>query len=394
MTATAQPPAPSPRDSAEGAVAGSGADAAAELAERLVLAAVGALESAAVTLGVRLGWYDALAEDPATAPELAARTGTDARYAQEWLEQQAVAGYLDVDDPAAEPEQRRYRMPPEHVPVLVDPVHPMYTAPLPRIATALVGNTDRLVEVYRTGGGLGWGEMGPEAREGQAAANRPFFVGPLVQEVLPSLPDVDAALRGGGRVADIGCGFGWSSIGIAGAYPAARVDGFDLDLPSVEQARRNVAEAGLTDRVHVEAADVGTLDVAGLYELVCAFECVHDLADPVAVLSGMRRLVAPGGTVLVVDEKVAEQFAPPGDLVERLMYGYSLTCCLPDGRSSSPSAATGTVMRPARLAEYARAAGFDAVDVLPVEHDFFRFYRLRQAAPPPGGGAEERNLGG
>jgi SAM-dependent methyltransferase len=236
--------------------------------------------------------------------------------------------------------------------------------------------------------------MRPEAREAQAAANRPFFMGALATEVLPTLDGVDAALRGGGRVADIGCGFGWSSIGIAAGYPAARVDGFDLDVPSVERAQANAAEAGVADRVGFEATDVGTLDLAGTYDLVCAFECVHDLSDPVAVLTEMRRLVRPDGTVLVADERVAERFAPPGDLVERLMYGYSLTCCLPDGLSRRPSAGTGTVMRPAVLEDYARSAGFEGIDVLPVEHDFFRFYRLRLPRGGLGPEVAERNVGG
>ena len=366
----------------------------ADLSERVLLAAVGALECAAVALGDRLGWYRALDGAPATAPELAARTESDARYAREWLEQQAVAGYLLVDDPDADPDARRYTLPAEHRGVLVDPVDPAFTAPLASAAMAFTRNVDRLAEVYRDGGGLGWAEMGPDAREAQAAANRPFFTGPLVTDVLPSLPDVDAVLLSGGRVADVGCGFGWSSIGIAGGYPAARVDGFDLDLPSIEQARRNAADAGLADRVRFEAADVATLDLADGYDLVCAFECVHDLADPVAVLAEMRRLVRPDGTVLVVDEKVAERFAPPGDVVERLMYGSSLTCCLPDGRSSCPSVGTGTVLRPAQLEAYARSAGFAGIEVLPVEHDFFRFYRLALEAGRPGPDAEERNIGG
>ena len=377
MTTTSHPSTPVPRPATDAGVSDPPAESGAALSERIVVAVVGALESAAIALGDCLGWYRALAGAPATAPELAERTGTHARYAREWLEQQAVAGYLAVDDPAAAPDVRRYTLPPEHVPVLVDPVDPLHTAPLARMAMALTANVPRLVEVYRSGGGLGWAEMGPEAREAQAAANRPFFLGPLVTEVLPSLPDVDAVLRSGGRVADVGCGFGWSSIGIAAGYPVAQVDGFDVDVPSVEQARRNAAQAGVAGRVRFEAADVATLDLAGSYDLVCAFECVHDLPDPVAVLAQMRRLVRPGGTVLVVDEHVAEQFAPPGDLVERLMYGYSLTCCLPDGLSTSPSAATGTVMRPSVLEDYARRAGFDGLDVLPVEHDFFRFYRLR-----------------
>lgn len=346
------------------------------LADRLVGAVLGAFEAAAVDLGDRLGWYRALADSPATPPQLAERTGSDRRYAREWLEQQAVAGYLTVDDVRAAPDERSYTLPDAHRAVLVDETDPMFTTPFARIAMAFTRNVPRLAEAYRAGSGLSWEEMGPEAREGQAAANRPYFAGPLVTDVLPSLPEVDAALRAGGRVADVGCGFGWSSVGIATGYPAARVDGFDVDVPSIEQARTNAAEAGVADRVRFEVVDAGGLDAEGEYDLVTAFECVHDLPDPVAVLGAMRRLVRPGGTVLVMDERVAETFTAPGDEIERLMYGYSLTCCLPDSMSTRPSVATGTVMRPATLEGYARAAGFAGIEVLPVDHDFFRFYRL------------------
>jgi SAM-dependent methyltransferase len=348
------------------------------LSERLVASVTATFEVAAVDLGRRLGWYRALAGAPATAAQLAERTGTDARYAREWLEQQAVAGHLTVDDPAAGADERCYALPEGYARVLVDELDELYTAPLAWAAMAFVRNVPRLAEVYRDGSGLGWAEMGPDAREAQAAANRPFFAGPLGRDVLPALPDVDAALRAGGRVADVGCGLGWSSIGMAAAYPAARVDGFDVDAPSIERARAAAAEAGVADRVTFTLADAaGLAERAGAYDLVTAFECVHDLPDPVGVLTAVRALVAPGGTVLVADEKVDEVFTAPGGDVDRLMYGYSLTCCLPDGLSSRPSAGTGTVMRPETLAGYAREAGFAGVDVLPVAHDFFRFYLLR-----------------
>lgn len=346
------------------------------LGDRLVTAVIGAFEAAAVDLGERLGWYRALAGAPATAVELADRTDTHPRYAREWLEQQAVAGYLTVDDAARPPDERRYTLPEEHRAVLVVDDDPAYAAPLARLAMTFTRNVPRLAEVYRSGGGLSWAEMGPEAREGQAAANRPFFVGPLVSEVFPGLPEIDAVLRAGGRVADVGCGQGWSSIGMASGYASAQVDGFDVDVPSLEQARRNAVAAGVAERVRFTVADAGGLTAAGEYDLVTAFECMHDLPDPVTVLATMRALTRPGGIVLVVDEKVAESFTAPGDELERLMYGYSLTCCLPDAMSVQPSAATGTVMRPSTLTGYAREAGFSGVEVLPVDHDFFRFYRL------------------
>jgi SAM-dependent methyltransferase len=354
-------------------------DATTALAERLFDGVIATLELAAVHLGSELGWYRALAEAPATAPGLAERTGTAPRYTREWLEQQAVAGLLTVDDEAAGPDERRYTLPEAHRPVLVDRDDLAFMPPFVQQALVFSRNVPRLLEVYRTGEGLSWAEMG-DARNAQAAGNRPYFLGPMASQDLASVPEIDAALRAGGRVADVGCGMGWSTIGIARAYPQARVDGYDIDEPSVEQARRNAEEAGVADRVRFTTVDAAAAREQGSYDLVTAFECVHDLADPVAVLAAMRRMVRPGGTVLVVDEKVAERFTAPGDQVERLMYGFSVTCCLPDGLSTRPSAGTGTVMRPSILEGYAREAGFAGVDVLPIEHDVFRFYRLRAQA--------------
>ncbi|WP_100499743.1 class I SAM-dependent methyltransferase [Geodermatophilus chilensis] len=354
-------------------------DATTALAERLFDGVIATLELAAVHLGSELGWYRALAESPATAPELAERTGTAPRYAREWLEQQAVAGVLTVDDETAAPDERRYTLPEAHRPVLVDRDDLAYMPPFAHAALIFARNVPRLLEVYRTGEGLSWAEMG-DARDAQAACNRAYFLGPMAGQDLASVPEIDAALRAGGRVADVGCGMGWSAIGIARAYPQVRVDGYDIDEPSVEQARRNAEEAGVADRIRFTTVDAAAAGEQGSYDLVTAFECVHDLADPVGVLAAMRRMARPGGTVLVVDERVAERFTAPGDAIERLMYGYSVTCCLPDGLSTRPSAGTGTVMRPATLERYAHEAGFAGVDVLPVDNEFFRFYRLRTGA--------------
>src|SRR3712207_1671381 len=209
-------------------------DATTALAERLFDGVIATLELAAVHLGTELGWYRALAEFPATAPELAERTGTSPRYAREWLEQQAVPGLLTVDDEAAAPDERRYTLPEAHRPVLVDRHDLAYMPPFAHVPMAFVRNVPRLLEAYRTGGGLSWAEMG-DARDAQAAANRAYFLGPMAAQDLASVPEIDAALRSGGRVADVGCGMGWSAIGIARAYPQARVDGYDIDEPSVDR---------------------------------------------------------------------------------------------------------------------------------------------------------------
>ena len=346
-----------------------------DLTERLFGAVLGTMDLQAVYLGDRLGYYRALAAGPLTSAELATRTGTAERYAREWLEQQAVTGIL-VTDPDLDAAQRRYTLPAAHVASLTDELDLGHVAPFARAVIGFVKQTDLLLTAFRTGGGVSWAEHGADAREGQAAANRPLFLGPLGREYLPAIPDVDAALRAGGRVADVGCGLGWSSVGIALAYPDCTVDGYDVDGPSVEAARRNAREAGVDDRVRFHAVDAATVD-AGPYDAVFAFECVHDLPDPVGVLAAMRRLAGERGAVVVMDERVAETFTAPGDEVERLMYGYSLMCCLADGMAHAPSAGTGTVMRPATLRRYAVGAGFADVEVLDIANDFFRFYRLR-----------------
>jgi SAM-dependent methyltransferase len=344
------------------------------LVQRLFGAVLATLDLQSVYLGDRLGYYRALAgAGGLTAAELAERTATAQRYTREWCEQQAVTGILLADD-EPDAERRRFTLPDGHVEPLTAVLSPNHVVPLGRFVVGAGKQVDALVEAYRTGGGVSWADHGVDAREAQAAANRPMFLGALGTEYLPAVPDIDAALRSGARVADIGCGLGWSAIGIALAYPDVTVDGYDVDAPSVEAARRNAAESGVGDRVRFHVADAAT--VAERYDVVFAFECIHDLPDPVAVLAAMRALAGADGTVVVMDERVAETFTAPGDDVERLMYGYSLICCLPDGMAHRPSAATGTVMRPGTLRGYAVRAGFTGIEILDVTDDFFRFYRL------------------
>jgi SAM-dependent methyltransferase len=372
-------------DSPDGPAEAAGDDAGADaFAEKVFMAVLGAQQIQAIELGARLGWYDALASagGPVTAGELASRTGTNARYAREWLEHQAVCGYVTVDEGSAAlgPEDRRFTLPAAHAAVLADPDSVAFMTPIARFVATTGRFVDRIADTYRTGGGLSWDDLGDDAREAQAAANRPLFLQRLGQELLPAAPELHDRLSSGPRrIADVGCGYGWSAIGLARTYPEAEVDGYDIDEPSVAAARRNAAEAGVEDRVRFHVADgstLGTGDQAGAYDAVFAFECVHDMPDPVGVLAGMRRMLAPGGVVVVMDERTEEQFTAPAGEVEQLMYGYSLMCCLGDCMSHQPSAATGTVMRPATLAAYARDAGYGDFGVLPIEDDFFRFYEL------------------
>lgn len=357
-------------------------------ADRLSAATRGAFEVLSVHLGDRLGWYRALADGgPLTSTGLAESTGTHERYAREWLEQQAAAGILAAEDPGAGPalgagpadaaRERRYALPAAHAEVLTDASSLAYSAPLARFVGAVGPQLPRLLEAYRTGGGVSWDQLGDDAREAQSAVNRPWFehrLGPT----LARLPEVHAALsRPGARVVDVGCGFGWSTLALARAYPEAAVRGVDVDRPSVDAARAAAVAAGMADRVTFHHADAAELHLAEPFDVAFAFECVHDMPRPVVVLDAVRTAMRPDGVVVVVDEGVADEFSAPAVDVDRLMYGYSLFLCLPDGMSAQPSAGTGTVMRPATLRRYALAAGFTGVEVLPVD-DFadLRFYRL------------------
>jgi SAM-dependent methyltransferase len=348
------------------------------LAERLFLAAIDTLEIASVHVGGRLGFYRALADGgDATPSELAARTGTAERYAREWLEQQAVAGFLTVDDVDASPAERRYDLPAAHRPVFVDEEDLHLLTPLATLAVAVLGPIDALLEAYRTGRGVPYEAYGADTRDGIGALNRPQFVH-LVGDWLASIPEVDARLRAQppARIADLACGTAWSSIAIARAYPQVIVDAIDIDADSIETARANVASAGLTDRVLPAVHDASDPTLSGRYDLVTIFEALHDMNHPVEALRAAHGMLAEGGSVVVADERVAEHFNAPGDELERFNYGWSVLHCLPVGTIDEDSAGTGTVMRPDTVRAYATEAGFSQVEVLPIEHDFWRFYRL------------------
>ncbi|MEO6714299.1 MAG: class I SAM-dependent methyltransferase [Mycobacteriales bacterium] len=350
------------------------------LGTRMLESALGAVDILSIYLGDRLGWYRSLvSEGSATPDELAARTGTQPRYAREWLEQQAVTGLLDVDA-SADPAGRRFSISDALAEVLTDEQSLSYLAPLARMFAAAAGQMPELLRAYRGGGGVGWAAYGADARESQADMNRPWYDRAL-PGALASVPGLhDSLRRSGCRIGDIGCGAGWSSIALARAYPDATVDGFDIDLASVEMARINAVSAGLADRVRFHHGDAAQLPET-TYTAVFAFECIHDMPKPVSVLEAAARSLAPDGCVIVMDEAVAESFVAPGDELERLMYGFSLLICLPDGMAHPQSAGTGTVMRSSTLRQYAADAGLGSFEVLPIEEfGFWRFYRLAPSA--------------
>jgi SAM-dependent methyltransferase len=349
------------------------------LVETLFGQSIATMELFAVYVGDRLNYYRTLAEHgAATSTEFAQRTGTSERYAREWLEQQATAGILDVID-TGDAATRIFSLPEGHRDVLTNRDSLAYMPPLVRLSYGVGTVMPALLEAYRTGGGVPYPDYGVDTREGIAEMNRVMFINQLVSEWMPQLPDIHARLGSAeqpARVADIGCGTGWSSIALAQGYAGVHVDGFDLDEASIATANELARELGLADRVSFQARDAGDPDLSGTYDFATAFECIHDMANPVEALASMRRLVGPGGTVLIADERVADEFTPNGDETERLMYGFSVLHCLPVGMVDAPSAGTGTVMRTSTFRGYAIQAGFRDVEVLPIDNPFWRFYRL------------------
>lgn len=285
---------------------------------------------------------------------------------------------IEVQDQQATPDQRRYRLPAAHAEVLLARESLSYLAPFARLAVGVVEPLAQVVQAFRTGGGVPYSAYGRNVREGIADANRLLFTHLLGKDWLPSIPDVYERLQQpGARVADIGCGSGWSRINMARAYPTVHVDGFDLDEAPIADARCDMADSGVADRVSVAVRDAADPVFTGGYDLVTAFECLHDMAHPGEALRAMRGLTAPGASVIIADERVHESFEAPGDQIERLNYGFSVLHCLPVGMADQPSAGTGTVMRPQTLRDYADTAGYRGVEVLPIENDFWRFSRLQ-----------------
>ncbi|GAA3123377.1 class I SAM-dependent methyltransferase [Planomonospora alba] len=358
-----------------------GADRGDLLAERLLDGAVDALELFSVYLGTELDLYRALERHgPLTPAALAGHAGIAPRYAREWLEQQAVAGLLEAvgGEPAGAADERRYRLDPAHARVLLHADDPAHAAPFAHLLAGIGGVLPRVAEAYRTGEGVPYEAYGRAFRHGQGHINRPAFTHELPTAWLAALPDVVARLKTAPRprIADVGCGQGWSTLALARAFPHAEVEGIDLDEASIAEAREQAARAGLAGRVRLTCADAASLAGAGPYDLVLILEALHDFPRPVEALRAVRAALAPGGAVLVADERVADRFTAPGDKVERMMYGWSVTHCLPTQLVERPSAATGTVLRAGALRAYAAEAGFRRCAVLPVDNDFLRLYRL------------------
>lgn len=353
-------------------------DAREVLAERLIEDTARGLEILSVYLGTALGLYRELSGlGDATFADVAAVAGISPRYAREWLEQQATAGYLECVDPTAAPGERRYRISDAHAEVLLDRDSPYFVGGAASAFAGVGPVLPRLLDAYRSGGGVPYAAYGQDLRQGIRDLNRPLFRNELAGW-LSSLPDVDRRLREpGARVLDLGCGSGQSSLAIARAYPQASVHGVDLDDASIAEARSEAVAEELGERVTFTAGDAAQAAPAGSYDLVTLFETLHDMGDPVGSLRTARAALAEGGTVFIGDDKVADEFTPGGDLLERFQFGWSVLHCLPATMAENPVEANGTMLRASTVARWAHQAGFAHFEVAPIENDFWRCYVLR-----------------
>ena len=351
-------------------------ESTAALDERLIESAVGTLEIFGVYLGRKLGLYEAISAAGSVTPgELADAAGIYERYAQEWLEQQAVSGYLTVARESSDAAGRSYGLSEEQAAVLVREDDPSYVSPLASAAAGIAAVLDRVVDAYRTGSGVSYRAYGEDFRTGQGGINRPAFTSDLITDWIPSAPNVHKKVTDENiRIAEVGCGQGWASIALASAYPNAEVVGIDADAASIEDARRFSAERG----VNVKFENVPGESIAefGPFDVVLVLETLHDLARPTEVLSSIRKSLDHDGVVLIADERVADSFSAPGDLMERMMYGWSITHCLPASLAEQPSAGLGTVLRSDTVRRLGTEAGFSKIVVLDTDAGFFRLYTL------------------
>ena len=309
-----------------------------------------------VGIGHRLGLYRALAGQGALSSlELAARTGCRERYVREWLNSQVAGGYLVYHD-----ESETYELPAEHVPVLVDEDSPIFLPPAFDISASMWLDQEKTIEAFRTGDGVEWGDHHDHLYGGVATFFRNAYRASLVPEWLPALDGVVEKLERGGLVADVGCGHGHSTVLLASEFERSRFVGFDTHAESIEDARANAEEAGVTDRVEFKLADAGS-NLGSGYDLVCFFDALHDLGDPVGAARRAYESLADDGTLMVVEpfagDSVSENIGP----VARLFYAGSTSLCVPHSLSEDVGLALGAQAGPARLSDVLREAGFTSI---------------------------------
>jgi SAM-dependent methyltransferase len=307
-------------------------------------------------LGEKLGLYKAMAgAGPLTSEEVAERSGTAERYVREWLRNQAAGGYVVYD-----PDSDTYTLPNEHALALADEESPFYVLGAFELIASLYADENKILEAFRSGGGLGWHEHDHRLFRGTERFFRPGYKAHLVSEWIPALDGVKEKLELGAKVADVGCGHGASTIILAQTYPNSEFHGFDYHAASIERARDAAAQAGVADRITFEVASAKDYPGTG-YDLVCVFDCLHDMGDPVGASAHVLETLSPTGTWMIVEpfanDRVEDNLNPVG----RVFYGASTVICTPASLDQEVGLALGAQAGQARLTEVIKEGGFSRV---------------------------------
>lgn len=311
----------------------------------------GAALMASVLVGEDLGLYRAMADGrPATPEVLAERTHCNPRLVKEWLHAQAAAGYVEV-------EEGQFRLPEEQAMALADEDSPVFIAGGASVLASMFMDKDKVVAAMRGNGAMAWGEHHHCLFSGTERFFRPGYRAHLIKEWLPALDGVVQKLEAGAKVADVGCGHGASTVIMAKAFPASRFFGFDIHAPSIGTARERASAHGVQDRVTFEVANANGYSTGG-FDLICFFDCLHDMGDPVGVARHARQALAPDGTVLLVEPFAGDSLADNINPVGRLFYAASTFFCTPNSLSQEVGLGLGAQAGEARLRKVFTEAAF------------------------------------
>jgi len=317
----------------------------------------GAFSVSTARLGFRLGLFEALdGGGAASAGQLAKRAGgLSERYVREWALAQAANGYIEYDA-----DDETFSLSPEQAMVFVNKDSPVYLAGGFDLAAAMIEGEPKVEHSFRTGAGVRWGDSAGCLFCATGAFFRPGYVNNIVQNWLPALEGVEDKLKAGAKVADIGCGVGFSTLLMAEAFPKSRFTGFDFHEPSVQEARRHAKAHGLSERVSFEAASVKEIPDRG-FDLITAFDCLHDMGDPRGCARHMRQILKEDGTWMIVEPVAGDRPADNLNPVGRLYYNASTMICVPTSLDQEVGAALGAQAGEAKLSEVIREGGFSRV---------------------------------
>ena len=312
-----------------------------------------AIHTGMVVIGEKLGLYKALATEPMTPKQLAAKTKTDERYLREWLGSQAAGGYVTYDEKSGQ-----FSLTQEQAFTLANEDSPAYLPGAFELALGSLNSVPRITESFRTGAGMGWGEHTEGVFHGCEKFFRPGYTANLVSAWIPAMHDVKGKLEAGARVADVGCGKGASTILMAKAFPKSRFVGFDYHDKSVEAARESAKRNGVADNVTFEVAKAKEFPGRD-YDFVTVFDCLHDMGDPIGAAAHIRQCLAKDGTWMIVEPFANDNLKDNLNPIGRVYYSFSTLLCTPCSRSQEVGLCLGAQAGEARIRDVVTSAGFN-----------------------------------